>query len=49
MHVKDNDSFRGYASHYIRTHKPRRKYLNPDLNTKKIKELTRIPKITWGN
>ncbi|UYV82284.1 hypothetical protein LAZ67_21001583 [Cordylochernes scorpioides] len=37
--VKHIKSFPAYTSHYTRAHNPRRQYLNPDLNIKKMYEL----------
>lgn len=37
--LKHINSFPAYTSHYSRTCNPRRKYLNPDLNIKKMYEL----------
>lgn len=37
--IKHIKSFPAYSSHYTRAHNPRRQYLNPDLNIKKMYEL----------
>lgn len=37
--MKHKKSFPAYTSHYTRAHNPRRQYLNPDLNIKKMYEL----------
>ncbi|GFW17791.1 uncharacterized protein TNCV_1133911 [Trichonephila clavipes] len=37
--IKHLKSFPAYSSHYTRAHNPRRQYLNPDLNIKKMYEL----------
>ncbi|GFU98474.1 uncharacterized protein TNCV_3653051 [Trichonephila clavipes] len=38
--IKHIKSFPAYSSHYTRAHNPRRQYVNPDLNIKKMYELS---------